>query len=128
MRQPVKGRILAILIPSHLRHHLVNACDSMKTQILSRAFHGWLAYCRHLRTVRTHLACLILPAAANDDSDDEEALIEQYGSGLTRNKWRKLSENRNVRGASSEIVHTMVTSGKERARIASLHLLRRHRR
>ncbi|XP_037089913.1 small G protein signaling modulator 1-like [Pollicipes pollicipes] len=36
-------------------------CDTMRRQILTRAFYGWMAHCRHLRTVRTHLAGLVSP-------------------------------------------------------------------
>uniref|UniRef100_A0A8C6SA33 Small G protein signaling modulator 1a n=1 Tax=Neogobius melanostomus TaxID=47308 RepID=A0A8C6SA33_9GOBI len=42
-----------------IRTPLKMLCDNMKYQIISRAFYGWLAYCRHLSTVRTHLSALV---------------------------------------------------------------------
>ena len=49
-----------------------NLCDNIKYQILSRAFYGWLAYHRNLKTVRIHLIGLI-----NFERKDE--YIEECG-------------------------------------------------
>ncbi|VDN54995.1 unnamed protein product [Dracunculus medinensis] len=43
-----------------VRQKLNNACMSMKTQILARAFYGWKSYCCHLRTIRMHLSGLFI--------------------------------------------------------------------
>ncbi|RXG67264.1 Small G protein signaling modulator 2 [Armadillidium vulgare] len=64
-------------------------CSTMKHQIISRAFYGWLAHCRHLRTVRTHLAGLVLPSSALPLSQNTEGWKE----GLTEAIWRSLTQD-----------------------------------
>ncbi|XP_023689168.1 small G protein signaling modulator 1 isoform X2 [Paramormyrops kingsleyae] len=57
-------------------------CDNMKYQIISRAFYGWLAYCRHLSTVRTHLSALV-----NHTIVDPDVPCDARG-GLSVEVWR----------------------------------------
>ncbi|XP_034047630.1 small G protein signaling modulator 1 isoform X2 [Thalassophryne amazonica] len=60
-------------------------CDTMKYQIISRAFYGWLAYCRHLSTVRTHLSALVNTTIVDPDlpSNARRGLsVEVWGSFL----------------------------------------------
>uniref|UniRef100_A0A4W3I5R5 Small G protein signaling modulator 2 n=1 Tax=Callorhinchus milii TaxID=7868 RepID=A0A4W3I5R5_CALMI len=63
-------------------------CESMKRQIVSRAFYGWLAYCRHLSTVRTHLSALVNHAIVPPDKPCDAS------GGLTSEVWSKYQKDR----------------------------------
>ncbi|KAK1160099.1 small G protein signaling modulator 1-like isoform X1 [Acipenser oxyrinchus oxyrinchus] len=68
---------------NHERAPLKMLCDNMKYQIISRAFYGWLAYCRHMSTVRTHLSALVNHTIVDRDVPHEA------GGGLTAEMWQK---------------------------------------
>ncbi|KAM7399832.1 hypothetical protein PAMP_019075 [Pampus punctatissimus] len=59
----------------------------MKRQIVSRAFYGWLAYCRHLSTVRTHLSALV-----NHNIVPPDRPCEASG-GLSKEVWSKYQKD-----------------------------------
>ncbi|GAB6030127.1 hypothetical protein CHUAL_005806 [Chamberlinius hualienensis] len=65
-------------------------CNTMKRQIISRAFYGWLAHCRHLRTVRTHLSGLVHTTIVSV-SDPSEAT-----GGLTKERWETIQSSGEV--------------------------------
>ncbi|KAI8740035.1 small G protein signaling modulator 1 [Biomphalaria glabrata] len=69
------------------RNHIKQLCDTMTKQIISRAFYGWLAHCRHLKTVRTHLSGLVYHTAVSEDSPVDGKI------GLTTEMWSKLCQN-----------------------------------
>lgn len=74
----------------------------MKRQIISRAFYGWLAYCRHLSTVRTHLSGLVHGRITPDIGAD---------SGLTEERWRDLHDEEGTVSQESEVYRLVYYGG-----------------
>ncbi|XP_036455127.1 small G protein signaling modulator 1 [Colossoma macropomum] len=72
---------------NHERAPLKLLCDNMKNQIISRAFYGWLAYCRHLSTVRIHLSALV-----NHTIVEPDVPSDAYG-GLTAEVWNRFLQD-----------------------------------
>ncbi|XP_060744549.1 small G protein signaling modulator 2 isoform X5 [Tachysurus vachellii] len=88
----VGGRSLSIELPGactciHERIPLKMLCHNMKRQIVSRAFYGWLAYCRHLSTVRTHLSALVNHNIVPPDKPCEAS------GGLSKDVWSKYQKD-----------------------------------
>ncbi|XP_017872241.1 PREDICTED: small G protein signaling modulator 2 isoform X1 [Drosophila arizonae] len=79
-------------------------CSTMRRQIISRAFYGWLAYCRHLSTVRTHLSGLVHGRITPDLAANEQ--------GLTREKWQAMNVD-GVVSADLELYRLVYFGGVE---------------
>ncbi|XP_037664039.1 small G protein signaling modulator 2 isoform X6 [Choloepus didactylus] len=73
-------------IPDRLPLRLL--CKSMRRQIVSRAFYGWLAYCRQLSTVRTHLSALVRHNIIPPDRPPGAT------GGLTKDVWSKYQKDK----------------------------------
>ncbi|XP_053695710.1 small G protein signaling modulator 1-like [Sabethes cyaneus] len=79
-------------------------CSTMKRQIISRAFYGWLAYCRHLSTVRTHLSGLVNGRITPDIGAED---------GLTRARWEGLHDEKGVVADDQEVYRLVYYGGVE---------------
>ncbi|XP_038215530.1 small G protein signaling modulator 2-like isoform X2 [Zerene cesonia] len=77
-------------------------CSTMRRQIISRAFYGWLAYCRHLSTVRTHLSGLVHAAIVPGDGADD---------GLTAERWRSLMDANGAIADKDEVYRLVYYGG-----------------
>lgn len=68
----------------HLPTRIGEVCQTMRYQILSRNFYGWLAYCRHLSEVRKHLSIMVYKTQTVHYPDLE--------MGVTPELWESLHE------------------------------------
>lgn len=65
---------------------IASLCESMRRQILCRAFYGWLTHTRHIRTVRNHLSELVCPR--NDQTE------EMFAAGLDKQMWDSMHDEK----------------------------------
>lgn len=98
---------LLILLFSQVQHanqttSIALVCTTMKRQIISRAFYGWLAYCRHLSTVRTHLSGLVHGIITPDIGAD---------NGLTEERWKDLHDENGIVNLESEVYRLVYFGG-----------------
>ena len=68
----LKSDFTQVIKPVSVRNSLKVLCETMKKQILIRAFYGWLVYHRHLKTVGTHLIGLV--------NSDDDLIISSIGN------------------------------------------------
>ncbi|KAJ8711290.1 hypothetical protein PYW07_008532 [Mythimna separata] len=85
-------------------------CSTMRRQIISRAFYGWLAYCRHLSTVRTHLSGLVHPNIIPRENAD---------GGLTDERWLAMTDEKGAIHDKDEVYRLVYYGGVQ-------HDIRRH--
>ncbi|CAG9791480.1 unnamed protein product [Diatraea saccharalis] len=98
----VPQQILPPPIPVEEPASIELVCSTMRRQIISRAFYGWLAYCRHLSTVRTHLSGLV---HAN--------IVPREGTetGLTEELWRSMTDERGAVTDKDEVYRQVYYKG-----------------
>lgn len=78
-------------------------CSTMSSQILSRAFYGWLSHCRQLKTVRTHLSGLV------HSTSDRSVQTTDSKKGLSRDTWNELMKGDSV--CDEMLLHELIYFG-----------------
>ena len=94
-------------------------CHTMRRQIISRAFYGWLTYTRHVNIVRKHLAGELTTKSiwngiiVSDIKLLETPEGETLKNGLTSNVWRELISHTNQRSTDErmEEIHARIYYG-----------------
>eukprot|EP00095_Tigriopus_kingsejongensis_P009030 maker-scaffold458_size165745-snap-gene-0.19 protein:Tk09030 transcript:maker-scaffold458_size165745-snap-gene-0.19-mRNA-1 annotation:"hypothetical protein BRAFLDRAFT_123347" len=74
---------------------ITTLCNTMKKQIITRAFYGWLSHVRHLRTARQHLSGLAF-------HEPVQSFNPTWGSGVTTKWWNEQKESLLMGSASPE--------------------------
>lgn len=103
---------------------MASLCDTMRRQILSRAFFGWLNYCRHLKTVRTHLTSLVNPVSRVGTDEQLDPTLS-----LTVEAWNELfliKQRENLPVDRKEIYRRLYAGGCDaslRKQVSAFHLL-----
>uniref|UniRef100_A0A1A9WQ21 Rab-GAP TBC domain-containing protein n=1 Tax=Glossina brevipalpis TaxID=37001 RepID=A0A1A9WQ21_9MUSC len=98
-----KDYVFRITSFTHQNASIEMVCSTMRRQIISRAFYGWLAYCRHLSTVRTHLSGLVHGRITPEMKLDED--------GLTLEKWQQLNLENGVVDNATEVFRLVYYGG-----------------
>ncbi|CAF4948235.1 unnamed protein product, partial [Rotaria sp. Silwood1] len=94
-----------------VRSSMASLCDTMRRQILSRAFYGWLAYCRHLKTVRTHLTSLVNPVLKVENNEQLDSNLSLTAEGWNELFLSKQKENLSI--DKKEIYRRIYSGGCE---------------
>ncbi|KFD69088.1 hypothetical protein M514_13153 [Trichuris suis] len=84
------------------------AYDSIRHQILCRAFYGWMAFSRHMKMIRTHLKSLV-----NCDVDNYESIYANEAlTKLTADQWTSM-RSRLKESDEREALHRIYVCGCE---------------